>query len=116
MSYHNQIIEVFSKQPELWCADLGFLPETIRTSVSLSHVGDIDIIVANNFSRALIEVKSHPALFQGFLANQLGTYRAYDAMADIFLLSGTANKSLDPLKFTLRPVVVSQKLVYGMQE
>jgi DNA-binding sugar fermentation-stimulating protein len=95
------LIEAFCQNLQFYEPALGFSPTTVRKNFSIGN-GDIDILLEAQGRRAIIEVKAHQGLLWKFTQKQLPKYQSYFPDAEIYALTGTAAKSLEPQLLTLK--------------
>lgn len=108
--YHDKLIHHFLTNLTFFYNTLGFFPNGYETHKKVGPKnalkGELDIILyLNGFEKALIEAKSkiHSGPVQGtHLEKQMNFYSRYNPNADLFLLFGNEEESLDPRDFTLR--------------
>ncbi|MGM5482971.1 MAG: hypothetical protein ACQESF_05895 [Nanobdellota archaeon] len=91
MSYHQQLIEKFSQN--LGYFGLEFEPVKINKNLVWER-GEIDIEVIGKLEKTLVEVKSNPKQLDKFTKKQYCLYRQYDPEANIYLLMGNREYSL----------------------
>ena len=101
MSYHNNMIDVFLENPNIFAGELEFLVVDSVKEFPIGN-GDIDVLLKGDRGEiAIVEVKGHQGLLPKFEKKQLPKYRIYFPDAKIFALIGYRN-SLNPLDFELR--------------
>ena len=94
INYHDKLIEVFCKDLAYFEGDLGFRVLQIETEVNHSK-GEIDVVLKGKKKSALVEVKSNSNGQGKFLTKQFSSYRHFNPEADVYLLMGNCEKSLD---------------------
>jgi len=115
--YHNNLIHSFLENVTCFYSILGFLPQEYRThkEIGLKNClrGEIDIILYfNGLERALIEAKSKrpPGKIQeNNLEKQMRFYSSYNPNAELFLLFGSEDNSLNPKEFTLERYISTSR-------